>query len=148
MLWRSQTPAGPGSATHVEYDFLRILLDELSARGKHYKAVASVTVGSDFEAVASVTVGSDFEAPRSTPGGLQDIRLTDRDVLLARTDLPARKFSVSNAQAGRFQKHVPICRPVLGRAAHHEGGTVPIRPLSQPLRKIHGAILPAQHQTR
>ncbi|WP_162689161.1 hypothetical protein [Streptomyces sp. ICC1] len=34
------------------------------------------------------------------------------------------------------------------RAAHHEGGTVPIRPLSQPLRKIHGAILPAQHQTR
>ncbi|KJY36300.1 endonuclease, partial [Streptomyces sp. NRRL S-444] len=62
VLWRSQTPAGPGSATHVEYDFLQILLDELSARGKHYKAVASVTVGSD------------FEAPRSTPSGLQDIR--------------------------------------------------------------------------
>ncbi|MFE9636925.1 endonuclease/exonuclease/phosphatase family protein [Streptomyces sp. NPDC006463] len=102
VLWRSQTPAGPGSATHVEYDFLQILLDELSARGKHYKAVASVTVGSD------------FEAPRSTPSGLQDIRLTDRDVLLARTDLPAHKFSVANAQAARFQNHVPICRPVLG----------------------------------
>jgi endonuclease/exonuclease/phosphatase family metal-dependent hydrolase len=102
VLWRSQTPAGPGSATHVEYDFLQILLDELSARGKHYAAVAGVTVGSD------------FEAPRSTPNGLQDIRLTDRDVLLARTDLPARNFSVANAQAARFQNHVPICRPVLG----------------------------------
>ncbi|MER5758030.1 endonuclease/exonuclease/phosphatase family protein [Streptomyces sp. NPDC002082] len=102
VLWRSQTPAGPGSATHVEYDFLQILLDELSARGKHYAAVASVTVGSD------------FEAPRSTPGGLQDIRLTDRDVLLARTDLPAHKFSVANAQSARFQSHLPVCRPVLG----------------------------------
>ncbi|MER6315286.1 endonuclease/exonuclease/phosphatase family protein [Streptomyces sp. NPDC001581] len=102
VLWRSQTPAGPGGATHVEYDFLRILLDELAARGKHYAAVASVTVGSD------------FEAPRSTPGGLQDIRLTDRDVLLARTDLPARAFSVAHAQAARFRDHVPVCRPALG----------------------------------
>ncbi|MBT2449756.1 endonuclease/exonuclease/phosphatase family protein [Streptomyces sp. ISL-43] len=102
VLWRSQTPAGAGSAIHVEYDFLQILLDELSARGKHY------------EAVASVIVGSDFEAPRSTPTGLQDIRLTDRDVLLARTDLPARDFSVANARAATFQSHVPICRPLLG----------------------------------
>ncbi|MFD9339526.1 endonuclease/exonuclease/phosphatase family protein [Streptomyces sp. NPDC060028] len=102
VLWRSQTPAGPGSATHVEYDFLQILLDRLSARGKHYAAVATVTVGSD------------FEAPRSTPAGLQDIRLTDRDVLLARTDLAAHAFSVSNAQAATFQNYVPICRPLLG----------------------------------
>lgn len=102
VLWRSQTPAAPGSATHVEYDFLQILLDELSARGKHYAAVATVTVGSD------------FEAPRSTPTGLQDIRLTDRDVLLARTDLPSHLFSVANAQAATFQNYLPICRPVLG----------------------------------
>ncbi|MFG2296286.1 endonuclease/exonuclease/phosphatase family protein [Streptomyces sp. NPDC048603] len=102
VLWRSQTPAGPGPATHVEYDFLEILLDRLAARGKHYAAVAAITVGSD------------FEAPRSTPTGLQDVRLTDRDVLLARTDLPARVFSVANAQAARFQAHVPVCRPTFG----------------------------------
>lgn len=102
VLWRSQSPAGPGSATHIEYDFLQILLDKLSTRGKHYAAVATVTVGGD------------FEAPRSTPAGLQDIRLTDRDVLLARTDLPAQVFSVANAQAATFQNHMPICRPVLG----------------------------------
>lgn len=100
-LWRSQTPADPSSpAENIEYDFLKILLDELSARGKHYAAVATVTVGSD------------FEAPRIMPGGgLQDIRLTDRDVLLKRTDLPARAFSVANAQAARFQRHVEVCIP-------------------------------------
>ncbi|MGR4878210.1 endonuclease/exonuclease/phosphatase family protein [Streptomyces sp. LARHCF249] len=103
VLWLSQTPAGPGRATHVEYDFLQILLDELSARGKHYAAVATVTVGSD------------FEAPRRNPGGgLQDIRLTDRDVLLARTDLPARVFSVANAQAATFQNSVSFCVVGLG----------------------------------
>ncbi|MFB7180993.1 endonuclease/exonuclease/phosphatase family protein [Streptomyces sp. NPDC056257] len=101
VLWRSQSPAGPGGATHVEYDFLRILLDELTARGKHYAAVG-------------VSVGGDFEAARSTPGGLQDIRLTDRDVLLARTDLPARAFSVTHARAARFRDHVSVCRPALG----------------------------------
>lgn len=104
VLWRSQTPADPGSAaTQVEYDFLRILLDALSARGKHYTAVATITVGSD------------FEAPRRNPsGGLQDIRLTDRDVLLARTDLPTRVFSVANAQAATFQNFLPLCLPGLG----------------------------------
>uniref|UniRef100_A0AAU2JRQ8 Endonuclease/exonuclease/phosphatase family protein n=1 Tax=Streptomyces sp. NBC_00049 TaxID=2903617 RepID=A0AAU2JRQ8_9ACTN len=102
VLWRSQTPAGPESATYVEYDFLKILLKRLAARGKHYKAVATITVGSD------------FEAPRATPTGLQDIRLTDRDVLLARTDLPARVFSVTNPQAATFQSHVPLCLPLLG----------------------------------
>ncbi|WP_338932449.1 endonuclease/exonuclease/phosphatase family protein [Streptomyces netropsis] len=113
VLWRSQTPAGPGSATHVEYDFLQILLDKLASRGRHYAVVASVTVGSD------------FEAPRSLPGGgLQDIRLTDRDVLLARTDLPARVFSVANPQAARFQAHVPICRPTFGCVPP---GNVPIK---------------------
>ncbi len=99
VLWRSQTPSGPGSATHVEYDFLQILLDKLSARGKHYAAVATVTVGGD------------FEAPRSTPAGLQDVRLTDRDVLLARTDLPAQVFSVANARTAQFQNFVTLPNP-------------------------------------
>ncbi|MBT2471877.1 endonuclease/exonuclease/phosphatase family protein [Streptomyces sp. ISL-66] len=103
VLWRSQTPAGPGPATHVEYDFVKILLDRLSARGKHY------------EAVSTVTVGSDFEAPRIMPGGgLQDIRLTDRDVMLARTDLPARDFSVADPRGAVFQSHVEICVPATG----------------------------------
>ncbi|QES46654.1 endonuclease [Streptomyces venezuelae] len=96
-LWRSQRP-GTTSATHVEYDFLRILLRELAARGKHYAPVATV-------------INGDHVAPRSTPGGLQNIRLTDRDVLLARTDLPGKSFSVANPQEGRYQARLAVPVP-------------------------------------
>ncbi|TJZ44473.1 endonuclease [Streptomyces piniterrae] len=98
-LWRSRTPADldhTPNATDVEFDFLEILLDRLAARGKHYEAVATA-------------IGGDYEAPRRTAvGGLQDIRLTDRDVLLARTDLPEEEFSVAHAQADRYEAHVQI----------------------------------------
>jgi endonuclease/exonuclease/phosphatase family metal-dependent hydrolase len=103
-LWRSQTPADfspTPNATHVEYDFLQILLNKLATRGKHFAAVASV-------------INNDGEAPRDTPNGLQDIRLTDRDVLLARTDLPSRTFSVANAQSGHFPTLFSFPSPVLG----------------------------------
>ncbi|WP_328876017.1 endonuclease/exonuclease/phosphatase family protein [Streptomyces sp. NBC_00287] len=110
-LWRSQTPADfspTPNATVVEYDFLQTLLDELAARGKHYAAVATST-------------NSDREIPRSTPTGLQDIRLTDHDVILARTDLPAKRFSVANPQQGRFDARLVIPHPVLGSIAFPQG---------------------------
>ncbi|MBW5484407.1 endonuclease/exonuclease/phosphatase family protein [Streptomyces bambusae] len=111
-LWRSQTPADfspTPNATVVEYDFLQILLDALAARGKHYAAVATIT-------------SSDREIPRSTPGGgLQDIRSTDRDVILARTDLPAKKFSVANPQQALFDARLTIPHPVLGNIVFPHG---------------------------
>jgi hypothetical protein len=93
-LWRSSFPGdGPRSpATTVRFDFLELLLEALEARGRHYAAVASVT-------------NVDAELPRfdvSSLTGIEDIRLTDRDVILARTDLPSSVFSVSNAQARNF----------------------------------------------
>ncbi|MFC9247718.1 endonuclease/exonuclease/phosphatase family protein [Streptomyces sp. NPDC057136] len=100
-LWRSgafdmsTTP----NADHVEYDFLQILLRELAERGTHYEAVVSLTTG-------------DYEAPRVTSSGLQDIRLTDREVLLARTDLPANVFSVTHADKALFDAHVSVPNPV------------------------------------
>jgi hypothetical protein len=87
-LWRSG-PAGPSPAQTVEYDFLAILLDELAKRGKSYEAVATIQ-------------NADAEAPRSGPNGPQDIRFTDRDVILARTDLPARRFAVTDTQSDNF----------------------------------------------
>ena len=46
----------------------------------------------------AVTKNFDVENPGYTaPGVLQDIRLTDRDVILARTDLPASELKLSNA---------------------------------------------------
>jgi endonuclease/exonuclease/phosphatase family metal-dependent hydrolase len=84
-LWRDQTPGDvmtdpAPNATHVVFDFLAILLDELSARDVPFTAVATST-------------NVDVEFPRLDPSaGLVDLRLTDRDVLLVRTDI-AERFS-------------------------------------------------------
>ena len=58
----------------------------------------------------AVTKNFDVENPGYTaPGVLQDIRLTDRDVILARTDLPASELKLSNANGElphqRFSPH-------------------------------------------
>jgi endonuclease/exonuclease/phosphatase family metal-dependent hydrolase len=103
-LWRSQTPSdspSPPNATDVEYDFLGTLRDELAARGKAYEAVATVQ-------------NVDAEAPRATSQGLQDIRLTDHNVLLARADLPTKQFAVSHPRTGTFTARLTLANPVLG----------------------------------
>jgi endonuclease/exonuclease/phosphatase family metal-dependent hydrolase len=106
-LWRSRIPADttPLNADHIEYDFLATLLAELADRGKAYAAVATVQ-------------NADAEAPGATsssPTGLQDIRITDHDVIIARTDLPATVFSVAHPQSGKFAKQLSIPNPILGR---------------------------------
>ena len=97
-LWRSQTPADfvQGNAEHVEYDFVKILLDRLEARGLHYGLVAEER-------------GFDAELPgflSETATELSDIRLTERDVILARTDLKTSDLKLSNAQTGHFATNV------------------------------------------
>ena len=94
-LWRSQFP-GDGSfsqATKVRFDFLGLLLAALDARGRHYGVVAAQT-------------NLDAELPRfdpTSPTFIEDIRLTDRDVILARTDLPLNVFSFARGQSQGFQ---------------------------------------------
>jgi endonuclease/exonuclease/phosphatase family metal-dependent hydrolase len=110
-LWRTQFPGdGPASeASTVRFDFLALVLDALAARGQHYAAVAS-------------NENLDAELPRfdpTSPTGIEDIRLTDRDVILARTDLPATTFSVANALGGSFEHLLTIPAGVLA------GGVVP-----------------------
>jgi endonuclease/exonuclease/phosphatase family metal-dependent hydrolase len=103
-LWRSQSPADflpRPNATTIEYDFLALLLAELAERGTSYEAVATVQ-------------NADAEAPRATSTGLQDIRLTDRDVTLVRTDLPTHVFSVSNARSANFDARLSIPNEALG----------------------------------
>jgi endonuclease/exonuclease/phosphatase family metal-dependent hydrolase len=95
-LYRTGPALDPAPATNVALDYLQILLDKLAADGQHYAA-------------AAVNEAFDAEAPGYTTSGvLQDIRLTDRDVILARTDLPSWQFSVSASQGQDFQAHVPI----------------------------------------
>jgi endonuclease/exonuclease/phosphatase family metal-dependent hydrolase len=82
-LWRDQSPSDvqtqpAPNATQVAFDFLAILRDALSARGIPYAAVATST-------------NVDVELAREDPGGgLVDVRLTDRDVLLVRSDVADR----------------------------------------------------------
>ena len=110
-IWRtapadfSTTP----NADHVEYDFLAILLDELAERGRSYEAVASIE-------------NYDVEAPMWTAGGLVDLRLTDRDVTIVRSDVPPTVFDVTGSSEGNFAAFLPV--PTLsGVVAIHRGWT-------------------------
>lgn len=87
ILYRSQCPADfvTGNAAAVEVDFLQELLAALRNEGLHYEVVA-------------VSQNIDIEMPGLTPQGLCDLRLTDRDVILARTD----EVKVSNVQAAHY----------------------------------------------
>ncbi|MDX1530487.1 MAG: endonuclease/exonuclease/phosphatase family protein [Rhodothermales bacterium] len=96
-LYRTQTPADnlPGGAatpaSDVAFDFLEILLDALEARGLVY-------------VVAAETENADVEVPSTTDGmNFTDIRLTDRDVILARQGVPT-----SNAVEANFNVFAPI----------------------------------------
>jgi hypothetical protein len=93
-LYRVQVPsdqftATPTPATAVRYDFLAILLDSLAARGLDYRA-ASVVQNIDAELPAFVA-----------PGVLGDVRLTDRDVILARGDV-----ATSDARGSQYVARV------------------------------------------
>jgi endonuclease/exonuclease/phosphatase family metal-dependent hydrolase len=95
---RTDTPAD-GSATPAEtvlYDYLDILLAALTARGLHY-------------APAAVVQNSDTELP--TALGF-DVRATDRDVILVRTDLRRADLKWRNPQAANFATNLII--PTLG----------------------------------
>jgi endonuclease/exonuclease/phosphatase family metal-dependent hydrolase len=101
-LLRRQSPGdlivgGTVPATEVVADFLQSLLDELAARGAHYAVVAATTE-------------LDAELPMfdMATGQVDDVRLTDRDVILARTDLPPGHLRVSNPQGGNFVNHIVI----------------------------------------
>ena len=140
-LWRSQTPAdfNPSpNADHVEYDYIALLMEALEARGLHYAPVAVVT-------------NFDGEAPRLTSTGFQDVRLTDRDALLARVDLPPDQLSVSNPQSGRFAAHL-VAQTVGGPFLVQRGWVSAdvairgrsVRVVSTHLEALHGGVNVAQ----
>jgi endonuclease/exonuclease/phosphatase family metal-dependent hydrolase len=83
-------PATP--ATTTSFDFLQMLLDALADRRAHYT-------------VLTISTNSATEAPTSL--GF-DVKLTDRDVLLARSDLSPRKLSWSNASSAHFAVNLTL----------------------------------------
>lgn len=92
-LWKLGAPLDPAPADVVAFDFLDIFLDELAERGLEYTTVAVVD---NFSAeIPGFTNPAD-------PTSLWDIRLTDRDVILARSDLVAADLKISSSQADNF----------------------------------------------
>jgi hypothetical protein len=100
-LWRTQTPADfvPGNAEEVASDFVATLLQALQARGLHYAVVAEET-GFDAEFPGFLSEAA------ATAGELSDIRLTEHEVILARTDLPSSALKLSDPRAGNFDTNV------------------------------------------
>jgi endonuclease/exonuclease/phosphatase family metal-dependent hydrolase len=90
-------PAVP--ATTVTMDFLAMLEAEIAERGLPYAVVSKVE-------------GFDGELPVFTGTGLIDVRLTDRDVILARTDLPTSLMKLSNPMADNFDAALSVPSPL------------------------------------
>jgi hypothetical protein len=92
-IWTIRDPLDPRPT--VVYDYVQLLLDALAARGRHY------IVG----ATAAQITG---EVPVFVPGeGIRLVGLVDRQVILARADLPSRVFSTANGDDGAFvARHV------------------------------------------
>lgn len=83
--FRIESPSNPASAaTEVAYDYLGLLLDSLAARGAEYR-------------VAAYVEGNDIELPILTPHGLVDVRFTQAEAILARSDVPTE-----NAQGAPY----------------------------------------------
>jgi endonuclease/exonuclease/phosphatase family metal-dependent hydrolase len=95
-LLRNQSPGdlvlgGTTPATNVVFDYVQILVDSLAVRGLHYAVVSSADEW-------------DVEMPMFNvqTGGIDDVRQTDREAILVRTDLPPGQFRAANPQNGHF----------------------------------------------
>ena len=104
-LWRhgpmQLDQIGRPDATVVDYDFLTILLADLADRGVRYE-IARIEQESDVEAPAFT--GDPFAG---TAGSAEDVRLTDRDVILVR-DGAGIRIEGSGASHYSQQFHVML----------------------------------------
>jgi hypothetical protein len=101
-LLRNQSPSdlivgGSKPATTVVLDYLQLLTDALAARGAHYKVVAT-----------SQEIDVEMPMLNLQTYAIDDVRLTDREGILVRTDLPPGQLSVANPQNGHFQNVIQI----------------------------------------
>lgn len=100
-LYRVQSPGdaiagGTVPATAVAYDFLALLVDSLAARGLTYVVAAS---DSTTDVEVPVFTGVDGQGHPT----FDDVRLTDRDAVLARADV-----DYTNPQHAKYQAFIPL----------------------------------------
>ena len=92
VLVRTGALFSSAPAETTAFDYVQLLLAALSARGLNYAVVAEIR-------------GFDVELPSAL--GF-DVRHTDREVILARADMPSGLLSLSNAQTGHFATNCQI----------------------------------------
>ena len=85
----SQTNPGPNAET-VESDFLEVMMDALEREELSYRTAGRVAT-------------FDLEMPMLTPTGLVDVRLTDHDVILVRSDVTS-----GEAAAAKYRAELPV----------------------------------------
>ena len=90
---------GRTDATEVDYDFLAILLADLVDRGVRYEIV-QIEQESDVEAPAFT--GDPFAG---TAGSAEDVRLTDRDVILVRIGAGIR---IERSGGSNYTQHLDV----------------------------------------
>jgi endonuclease/exonuclease/phosphatase family metal-dependent hydrolase len=102
-LWRhgpiQLDNVGRPDATQVDYDFLAMLLADLANRGVRYEVV-HVQQLSDVEAPAFT--GNPYTG---TAGSAADVRLTDRDVILVRSEAGLR---IEASGGGQYQQRFEV----------------------------------------
>ncbi|WP_407562648.1 endonuclease/exonuclease/phosphatase family protein [Streptomyces sp. 184] len=91
-------PAG-GELT-VRYDFLRLLLDELAARGTPYRAVAA----------------NDNFTGRMPVSATEEARFTDRDVIVVRDGLPASRLRTARPVSAAYDAKATLPSRIPGLA--------------------------------
>ena len=104
-LWRAGALLQP-PATEVLYDQLDLLMAELAKRKLHYGIVA---------------VQSLLDAELPVPSEGIDLRMTDRNVILARVDLPQSQFSIGNVQTHTYNTIFQFGSPLLGEFVEPTG---------------------------
>ena len=100
-LWESAAGTAPLAPT---YDFLAMLRAELKERDAPYKVLVTNT-----NFVSPVV-------PLPPPIGL-NVRFTDRDVVIARSDLPKSQLKTSRPRPRTYSASVPFTLPTGGTAA-------------------------------
>lgn len=95
-LWETGPIGGPLSPS---YDFLQLLLAALARHGLAYRPVA---------------VNVNFSGAPTPISATTAARLTDRDVIIARADLPAARLKVSNPQSHNFAATLVIPTAIPG----------------------------------
>jgi endonuclease/exonuclease/phosphatase family metal-dependent hydrolase len=110
-LWQTGPAFHSADATDVAYDYLALLLDELSSRGLSYEAVI---VKELFEAEVPGFIG---------PNEALDIRYTDRIAILARTDLDTSQLKLEAVHSGTFALNISFFHPILQEVTVPRGWT-------------------------